>query len=124
MWIRMLSTDTSMRFFILGSILVCGPPHPSYLNAQAPVRVWIWTYVESERGEGETRAGHSDRRPQPHLPCVFRTAADEHLRRPGDQCRLRLYVDAGDRPRLAAGVRHRRLRPRQTNVPLPGIRGV
>src|SRR5207249_8129133 len=33
MWMRMLSTDTSMRFFILGSILAFGPPHPLYMNA-------------------------------------------------------------------------------------------
>src|SRR5690348_5035057 len=33
MWMRMLSTETSMRFFILGSILVSGPPRPCYLNA-------------------------------------------------------------------------------------------
>src|SRR5437870_7166409 len=37
MWMRMLSTDTSMRFFILGSILAFGPPHPFYMNAcEAP----------------------------------------------------------------------------------------
>src|SRR5690348_6285827 len=33
MWMRMLSTETSMRFFILGSILVSGPSRPCYLNA-------------------------------------------------------------------------------------------
>src|SRR5919108_179370 len=40
MWMRMLSTETSMRFFILsGSILAFGPPTPFYLNAQVAPRV-------------------------------------------------------------------------------------
>src|SRR5690348_13982582 len=39
MWMRMLSTDTSMRFFILGSILALGPPPSLYLNALPPVKV-------------------------------------------------------------------------------------
>src|ERR1051326_1817836 len=37
MWIRMLSTETSMRFFIPGSILAFGPPPTCYLNAQAGI---------------------------------------------------------------------------------------
>src|SRR5437868_14649052 len=89
MWMRMLSTETSMRFFILGSILPFGPPSPCYLNAQAPVKVTFLPYVRFERGERSARAGHPDRRPQPHLSGVLRPAADEHRRRPGDERRLR-----------------------------------
>src|SRR5438105_14454515 len=121
MWIRMLSTDTSMRFFILGSILPFGPRHPSYLNAPDLRWVSLGTYVESERGEGSAGAGDSDRRPQPHLSSFFRPASDEHVGRKGDKCRLRLHVDARDRPCLAPGVRDRRLRSWQAHIPLPGI---
>src|SRR5467141_1054683 len=124
MWMRMLSTDTSMRFFILGSILPFGPRHPSYLNAPTPLGVSLRTYVKSERGEGEKRAPDFDRRPQPHLSSFLRPAADEHVGRPGDQCRLRLHVDAGDRAGLASRIRGRRVRSRQTHVPLPGVRAV
>src|SRR6266849_5899600 len=124
MCMRMLSTDTSMRFFILGSILPFGPRHPCCLNAPAPHRVTVGTYVKSERGEGETRAGHPDRRPQPDLPGILCLAADEHVGWPGDQRRVRLHVDACDSACLAPRVRDRSLRPRQTHISLPGVRGV
>src|SRR2546421_6080419 len=94
MWIRMLSTDTSMRFFILGSILPFGPRHPSYLNAPDLRWVSLGTYVESERGEGSAGAGDFDRRPQPHLSGFFRPASDEHVGRQRYQSRLPPPVDA------------------------------
>src|ERR1700694_1999066 len=124
MWMRMLSTDTSMRFFILGSILPFGPPRPCYLNALGPIKVSPRTSVKSECGEGETRAACPDRRPQPYLPGVLRAPTHEHVRRPGDQCRLRLHLDAGDRAGLPARVRDRRLRSCQTHVPFQGVRAV
>src|SRR5262245_20185710 len=121
---RMLSTDTSMRFFILESILALGSPASPYLNAPAPLWVTLRPYVPFGRGEGKAWAAHPDRRPQPHLPGVLRPPANEHLRRPGDQRRLRFHLHAGHRPGLPAGIRHRRLRPRQADVSLPGVRGV
>ena len=42
----------------------------------------------------------------------------------GDQRRLRLHVDARDRPRVAARVRGRRFRRRRADVSLQGVRGV
>src|SRR6266567_7653949 len=59
-WIRMLSTETSMRFFILTAILPSGPSDSCGDRARPPA------FLEFERGQGETRAGHPDRRPQPH----------------------------------------------------------
>src|SRR5438552_17534757 len=96
MWMRMLSTDTSMRFFILGSILPFGPRHPSYLNAPTPLGVSHRTYVKSERGEGEKGAPDIDRSTQPHLSSFPRPAADEPLLRAVDQCGLQLHHGAGD----------------------------
>src|SRR3982075_975051 len=56
--IRMLSTDTSMRFFILAHITTSArQDHP--LTGPS---------VDFKRGEGEARAGGPDRCPQPHLP--------------------------------------------------------
>src|SRR5690242_3825222 len=52
MWMRMLSTETSMRFFILGSILVLGPSRPCYLNAQAPIGVSLGPTYTSEVAKG------------------------------------------------------------------------
>src|SRR6266568_7976014 len=89
-----------------------------------PLRVTPCGYVESERGEGTAWAGDPDRRPQPHLPGFFCPAADEHVRRPRDQRRLRLHVDARDSARLASRVRDRRVRSRQTHISLRGVRGV
>src|SRR5690242_17951196 len=102
MWMRMLSTDTSMRFFILGSILPFDPPTPFYLNAPATVRVTNWAYVTFERGEGQTRPCDPDRRPQPDLPGVLCPPTDEHIGRQGDERRVRVHVDAGDRAGVAA----------------------
>src|SRR5690242_8020355 len=52
MWMRMLSTETSMRFFILGSILALGPSRPCYLNAQAPTGVSLGPTYTSEVAKG------------------------------------------------------------------------
>src|SRR3989442_3136813 len=60
MWMRMLSTDTSMRVFILGSLLPFGPRHPSHLNAPNPLGVSLRTYVQSERGERGQKAPEID----------------------------------------------------------------
>src|SRR5260370_23911552 len=115
MWIRMLSTATSMRFFILDPILPLG--------LRGSPRFELSGYVESRGGEGEARAARFDRRPQPHLPGALRPATDEHVGRAGDQCRLRLHGHARDRPRVPPGVRSGCLRSRRTHVPLEGIRG-
>src|SRR5216683_6087686 len=116
MWIRMLSTATSMRFFILETILALGlRGSPRFERSGS---------VESRGGEGEARAPGFDRRPQPHLQGVLRPAADEHVGRAGDQCRLRLHVYARDRPGLPPGVRGCRLRPGRAHLPLEGVRGV
>src|SRR6266567_4608692 len=123
MWIRMLSTETSMRFFILGPILPLG------LLLTPPFEL-AWpgspggSLVKSERGEGEARAPGTDRRPQPHLQGVFRATADEHLGRPGDQCGLRLHVDARHRPGLAPGVRGGRVRSPRADLSLQGVPGL
>src|SRR5438045_4191589 len=37
MWMRMLSTDPSMRVFLLRALLVRGPPHPSHLTRTGPL---------------------------------------------------------------------------------------
>src|SRR5260221_7830566 len=111
MWIRMLSTETSMRFFILGPILPPRLCHPSLVSvtphpARLPTRRRLATPPspragggsvapgESKRGEGEARAAGSDRPPQPHIQGIFRAGADEHLGRPGDQRGLRVHVHA------------------------------
>src|SRR5437660_9346404 len=122
-WIRMLSTETSMRFFILGPILprvLSTTPLFEITCPGSPPR----GYVESKRGEGEARARRSDRRPQPHLPGIFRPAADEHVGRAGDQCGVRLHLHARHRPGIAPGVRGGGVRRRRAHVPVQGIRGV
>src|SRR6266513_2341224 len=100
----MLSTETSMRFFILGFILAFGPRRSCYLKRAGRLRVWTRPSVPFERAERKARKGRPDRRPQPHLPGVFRPASEEHVGWAGDQRRVRVHVTAGDRPGLAAGV--------------------
>src|SRR6202011_3068292 len=79
-WIRMLSTETSMRFFIRDHITTSASQNRPSGPGNRPT-------VESERGERKARPGGPDRRPQPHLPGIFRAASDEHVGRRGDERR-------------------------------------
>src|SRR5207248_10566698 len=90
-WIRMLSTETSMRFFILTAILPSGPWLSRFQSVQGGTHQG---FLEFERGQGETGAGDPDRRPQTHLPGLLRPHADANVQRSGEERGLRLHVVA------------------------------
>src|SRR5260370_28351444 len=101
MWILMLSTETSMRFFIRGSILPFGPPHPCYFNAPDPLRVTLGTYVRFERGEGTTWACDPDRPPRLIFPAFFPPPPNSNPGRPGADGLLGLTVEPALRLRFS-----------------------
>src|ERR1700730_73506 len=111
----MLSTVTSIRSSVPNAS--CGPSLPSVPLGTVRGELAGATSLQA-------RSADLDRRPQPHLPGIFRAPADEHDPGPGHQRRLRLHLDDGYRPGQPARVRDRSVRRGRPDLSNPGVRRV